>query len=124
MLPNTFANYKTDENAPANGHAATETYGGIGGYIEELYQNPDNTWATYIKAKDGTIAGPVLGGCGGNLTALMSAITCNDAANTPNGKNGTFGGGGGGGAVINEIQGKGGKGGRGVIILEYKSTAL
>ena len=123
-LPNTYANYKTDENATANGHAATETYGGIGGYIEELYQNPDGSWATYIKAKDGTVAGPVLGGCGGNLTTLMSGITCNDAANTPNGKNGVFGGGGGGGAVINDTGGIGGKGGDGVIILEYKSTSI
>ena len=124
MLPNTYANFKSDENAVVHGKGATETYGGIGGYIEELYQNPDNTWATYIKAKDGTIGGPVLGGCGGNLTTLMAGITCNDAANTPNGKNGTFGGGGGGGAVVNETGGLGGKGGRGMVIIEYKSTAL
>ena len=64
------------------------------------------------------------GGCGGNLTTLMAGITCNDAANTPHGKNGTFGGGGGGGAVVNETGGLGGKGGRGMIILEYKSTAI
>ena len=124
MLPNTYSNFKSDENAVIHGKGATETYGGIGGYIEELYQNADGSWATYIKAKDGTIGGPVLGGCGGNLTTLMAGITCNDAANTPNGKNGTFGGGGGGGAVINETGGLGGKGGRGMVILEYKSTAL
>ena len=124
MLPNTYSNFKSDENAVIHGRGATETYGGIGGYIEELYQNADGSWATYIKAKDGTIGGPVLGGCGGNLTTLMAGITCNDAANTPNGKNGTFGGGGGGGAVINETGGLGGKGGRGMVILEYKSTAL
>lgn len=124
MLPNTYSNFKSDENAVIHGKGATETYGGIGGYIEELYQNADGSWATYIKAKDGTIGGPVLGGCGGNLTTLMAGIVCNDAANTPNGKNGTFGGGGGGGAVVNETGGLGGKGGRGMIILEYKSTAL
>ncbi len=106
------------------GQAATPTYGGIGGYLEQLYQNPDETWATYIKAKDGTIGGPILGGCGGNLTTLMAGITCNDAANTPNGKAGTFGGGGGGGAVVNETGGLGGKGGKGMVILEYKSTSI
>ncbi len=124
MLPNTYANFKSDESSSVHGQGATPTYGGIGGYIEALYENPDGTWATYIKAKDGTIGGPVIGGCGGNLTTLMAGIVCNDAANTPNGKNGTFGGGGGGGAVINETGGIGGNGGRGMVILEYKSTSL
>ncbi len=121
LLPDNYAN-KSDPLT--KGQAATSTYGGIGGYLEQLYENADGTWATYIKAKDGTLGGPILGGCGGNLTTLMAGITCNDAANTPNGKNGVFGGGGGGGAVVNETGGLGGKGGRGMVILEYKSTAL
>ena len=70
------------------------------------------------------MAGPILGGCGGNLTTLMAGIVCNDAANTPHGKNGTFGGGGGGGAVINETGGLGGKGGRGLVIIKYKAVGL
>ncbi len=123
-LPNTYSNYKSDDAASVNGQAGTPTYGGIGGYMEYIYKNTDETDATYIKAKDGTIAGPILGGCGGNLTTLMAGITCNDAANTPNGKNGTFGGGGGGGAVINEVGGIGGMGGKGVVIIEYKGVGL
>jgi len=121
LLPEGYAN-KSDPLT--KGQAATPTYGGIGGYLEQLYENTDGTWAAYIKAKDGTIGGPILGGCGGNLTTLMAGITCNGAANTPNGKNGVFGGGGGGGAVVNETGGLGGKGGKGMVILEYKSTAL
>ena len=121
LLPDTYAN-KND--VTTKGSAGEALHGGIGGYIEKLYENPDGTYASYIKAKDGTIGGPVLGGCGGNLTALMGSITCNGTTSTPNGKNGTFGGGGGGGAVINETGGLGGKGGRGMIILEYKSTAI
>ncbi len=124
LLPADYKNYSKDEAATQNGQAATPTYGGIGGYLEALYENADGTFASYIKAKDGTIGGPVVGGCGGNLTTLMSGIICNDAANTPNGKNGTFGGGGGGGAVINETGGIGGNGGDGVVILEYKSVSI
>ncbi len=124
LLPADYKNYSKDKAANQNGKAATLTYGGIGGYIEALYENPDGTFAAYIKAKDGTIGGPVMGGCGGNLTTLMAGITCNDAANTPNGKNGTFGGGGGGGAVINETGGLGGNGGDGLVILEYKSVSI
>ena len=121
LLPDTYAN----KNDPTTkGSAGEALHGGIGGYIEKLYENTDGTWASYIKAKDGTIGGPVLGGCGGNLTALMGSIVCNGSASTPNGKDGTFGGGGGGGAVVTETGGLGGRGGRGMVILEYKSTAL
>ena len=123
-LPNTYANYKDDDIATVHGQAGAPNNGGIGGYTEALYENADGTWAAYIKAKDGTIAGPVLGGCGGNLTNIAGGILCNEAANTPNGKNGLFGGGGGGGAVVNEVGGLGGKGGDGVVILEYKSTSI
>ncbi len=123
-LPNTYANYKSDDSATVHGQAGAPNNGGIGGYTEALYENQDGTWATYIKAKDGTIAGPILGGCGGNLTNIAGGILCNEAANTPNGKNGIFGGGGGGGAVVNEVGGLGGKGGDGVVIIEYKSTAI
>ncbi len=123
-LPNTYANYKDDNAATVHGQGGAPTYGGIGGYTEALYENADGTWAAYIKAKDGTIAGPILGGCGGNLTNIAGGILCNEAANTPNGKNGLFGGGGGGGAVVNEVGGLGGKGGDGVVILEYKSTSI
>ena len=123
-LPNTYANYKSDDTAAVNGQAGTPTYGGIGGYMEYIYKNTDGTDAAYIKAHDGTIGGPILGGCGGNLTTLMSGITCNDAANTPNGKNGVFGGGGGGGAVVSEVGGIGGNGGRGLVIIEYKGVSI
>lgn len=123
-LPNTYANYKDDNAATVHGQGGAPNNGGIGGYTEALYENPDGTWATYIKAKDGTIAGPILGGCGGNLTNIAGGILCNEAANTPNGKNGLFGGGGGGGAVVNEVGGLGGKGGNGVVIIEYKSTSI
>ncbi len=121
VLPDTYAN-KSDPLT--KGQEATELYGGIGGYIQDLWENDDNTWATYVKASDGKMAGPILGGCGGNLTTLMAGIVCNDAANTPHGKNGTFGGGGGGGAVINETGGLGGKGGRGLVIIKYKAVGL
>ena len=121
LLPDTYAN----KNDPTTkGSAGEALHGGIGGYIEKLYENQDGTWASFIKAKDGTIGGPVLGGCGGNLTALMGSIVCNGSASTPNGKDGTFGGGGGGGAVVTEVGGLGGRGGRGMVILEYKSVAL
>ncbi len=123
-LPSTYANYKADETATVHGQGGAPNNGGVGGYTEALYENADGTWATYIKAKDGTIAGPILGGCGGNLTNIAGGILCNEAANTPNGKNGIFGGGGGGGAVVNEVGGLGGKGGDGVVIIEYKSTAI
>ncbi len=120
-LPDNFAN---KNEATAKGGAGEALHGGIGGYIEHLYENADGTWATYIKAKDGTIGGPVLGGCGGNLTALTGAILCNGTDSAPNGKDGVFGGGGGGGAVINEVGGLGGRGGKGMVILEYKAVGL
>ena len=87
--------------------------------MEAIYENPDGTAASYVKGRDGTIAGPIIGGCGGNLTTLMSGIVCNEAANTPTGKNGMFGG-----AVVGETGGLGGKGGKGFVILEYKSTSI
>ncbi len=124
LLPEGYLNYSANETAQQNGQAGVPNYGGIGGYLEELYQNADGTWATYVKAKDGTLAGPILGGCGGNLTTLMAGVVCNEAANTPNGKNGLFGGGGGGGAVVNETGGTGGAGGKGFVIIEYKSTSI
>ena len=120
-LPDNFAN---KNEATAKGGAGEALHGGIGGYIEHLYENADGTWATYIKAKDGTIGGPVLGGCGGNLTALTGAILCNGTDSAPNGKDGVFGGGGGGGAVINEVGGLGGRGGKGMVILEYKAVGI
>ncbi len=116
--------YANCSDPQTKGQAATPTYGGIGGYLEQLYQNTDETWATYVKAKDGTVAGPILGGCGGNLTTLMSGITCSGAANTPHGKNGTFGGGGGGGSVVDETGGIGGNGGDGFVIIEYKGVSI
>ena len=124
LLPEGYQNYSSNEAAQQNGQAGVPNYGGIGGYLEQLYQNADGTWATYVKAKDGTVAGPILGGCGGNLTTLMAGVVCNDAANTPNGKRGVFGGGGGGGAVVNETGGLGGAGGKGFVIIEYKSTSI
>ncbi len=124
LLPEGYLNYSANETAQQNGQAGVPNYGGIGGYLEQLYQNADGSWATYVKAKDGTLAGPILGGCGGNLTTLMAGVVCNEAANTPNGKNGLFGGGGGGGAVVNETGGTGGAGGKGFVIIEYKSTSI
>ena len=121
LLPDTYSN-KSDPLT--KGKEGTELYGGVGGYIQDLWENDDGTYASYVKASDGKIAGPTLGGCGGNLTTLMAGIVCNDAANTPNGKNGTFGGGGGGGAVINETGGLGGRGGKGIVIIKYKAVGL
>ena len=121
LLPDAYSN-KSDPLT--KGKEGTELYGGVGGYIQDLWENDDGTFASYVKASDGKIAGPTLGGCGGNLTTLMAGIVCNDAANTPNGKNGTFGGGGGGGAVINETGGLGGKGGKGLVIIKYKAVGL
>ncbi len=121
LLPDAYSN-KSDPLT--KGKEGTELYGGVGGYIQDLWENDDGTFASYVKASDGKIAGPILGGCGGNLTTLMAGIVCNEAANTPNGKNGTFGGGGGGGAVINETGGLGGKGGKGLVIIKYKAVGL
>ncbi len=108
----------------SKGGAGEALHGGVGGYTEKLYENEDGTWASFIKAKDGTVGGPILGGCGGNLTALMGSIVCNGTTSTPNGKDGAFGGGGGGGAVIDEVGGLGGRGGKGMVILEYKAVGI
>ena len=121
MLPDNYANYSSDEGAPVHGHPGNELAGGIGGYMEYIYQNIDNTYATFVKSRDGTIAGPILGGCGGNMSA---AGNCNAAASGAQGKIGVFGGGGGGGAVVDGVGGLGGYGGKGVVIIEYKSTAM
>ncbi len=121
MLPDNYNNYSSDEGAPVHGHPGSELAGGIGGYMDYIYQNIDNTYATFIKSRDGTIAGPILGGCGGNMSA---AGNCNAAASGAQGKIGVFGGGGGGGAVVDGVGGLGGYGGNGVVIIEYKSTAM
>ncbi len=121
MLPDNYNNYSSDEGAPVHGHPGSELSGGIGGYMDYIYQNIDNTYATFIKSRDGTIAGPILGGCGGNMSA---AGNCNAAASGAQGKIGVFGGGGGGGAVVDGVGGLGGYGGNGVVIIEYKSTAM
>ena len=120
-LPDTYNNYSSDEGASVHGHAGSELGGGIGGNMEYIYQNIDNTYATFIKSKDGKIAGPPLGGCGGNMSA---AGNCNAAASGAQGKVGVFGGGGGGGAVVDGVGGLGGYGGDGVVIIEYKSTSM
>lgn len=120
-LPDTYSNYTADEGASVHGHAGSEIGGGIGGNMEYIYQNIDNTYATFIKSKDGKIAGPPLGGCGGNMS---SAGNCNAAASGAQGKVGVFGGGGGGGAVVDGVGGLGGYGGNGVVIIEYKSTSM
>ena len=120
-LPDTYNNYNSDEGSSVHGHPGSELGGGIGGYMEYIYQNIDNTYATFIKSRDGTIAGPPLGGCGGNMS---SAGNCNAAASGAQGKVGVFGGGGGGGAVVDSVGGLGGYGGDGVVIIEYKSTAM
>jgi len=116
--------YANRADTATTGQAGNDTSGGNGGYITKLFDNADGTAATYIKAFDGKIGGPVMGGCGGNLTALMGSLTCNGTMSTPNGKDGVFGGGGGGGAVVSEVGGLGGKGGKGMIILEYKGVGL
>ncbi len=116
-----LGNFAENEDAPVNGKAGSDTYGGIGGFMQYLYKNEDGTDAAFVKDRDGKFAGPSAGGCGGNIT---SAMECNAQTGGPNGKQGVFGGGGGGGAIVDGVNGVGARGGDGFVIIEYKSTSI
>ncbi len=118
---NKLGNYAENEDAPVNGKAGSDTYGGIGGFMQYLYKNEDGTDATFVKDRDGKFAGPSAGGCGGNIT---SAMECNAQTGGAHGKQGLFGGGGGGGAIVDGVNGTGARGGDGFVIIEYKSTSI
>lgn len=129
--PFTLSNNEGDK---PDGQAGNSTAGGLGGYIEALYQNVTDegtSWAKSVTANDGTknTTGPLVPGCGGNLTPLTSSVFCGASLSAPENYDGSggraqFGAGGGGGAVYNLKGGKGGKGGNGFVILEYKSVAF
>ena len=118
---NKLNNYTENEADPVNGKAGTDTFGGIGGFMQYLYKSADGTDAAYVKDRDGKFAGPSAGGCGGNIT---SAMECNAQTGGAHGKQGVFGGGGGGGAVVDGVNGTGARGGDGFVIIEYKSTSI
>ncbi len=118
---NKLNNYTENEADPVNGKAGTDTFGGIGGFMQYLYKNADGTDANYVKDRDGKFAGPSVGGCGGNVT---SAMECNAQTGGAHGKQGVFGGGGGGGAIVDGVNGTGARGGDGFVIIEYKSTSI
>ncbi len=118
---NKLNNYTENEADPVNGKAGTDTFGGVGGFMQYLYKNADGTDANYVKDRDGKFAGPSVGGCGGNVT---SAMECNAQTGGAHGKQGVFGGGGGGGAIVDGVNGTGARGGDGFVIIEYKSTSI